>query len=118
MPAITTRGVDGLGRDLREAGQALADTRTADEEAAILVGRVAVSMAPRRTGRTAAAVRFGATPVGPSVEVPVPHAVPLHWGAPANHQAAQPWVARAFTAQQDALLTVYEQHVDRVLDRL
>lgn len=115
---FSTRGLDGLGRDLRAAGDAITDTQAADQDVASLVGPVARATTPRRTGRTAASVRFGVGPVGPTVEVDARHAIPLHWGAPANHQAAQPWVAQAFTAREVQVLDIYTAHADHIIESL
>lgn len=115
---FSSRGLDDLGADLRATGAAIADTQDPDQDVASLVGPVARATTPRRTGRTAASVRFGVGPVGPTVEVGARHAIPLHWGAPANHQAAQPWVAQAFTAKEAAIVDIYTAHADRIIDRL
>lgn len=116
--SLTGTGVKSLGDDLREAGRLIADTTAPDRETAALVGPVAQATTPRRTGGTAAALRFGAGPDGPTVEVPGDHVVPLHWGAPANHQRAQPWVAEAFRRNEDRILTIYETHAEQVIDRI
>lgn len=109
-------GVAQLRAAADRAASAAADTRAADDEAAAVVGPIARSTSPRRTGVTAASVRWGSTGEGFDVEVGVDHAVPLHWGAPANDQPARPWVAEAFRRAEPDIATVYETHLDRAVE--
>lgn len=114
---LDARGLPELVQAARSAAQELRDTREADERAAQLVGPVAAAAAPVRTGRTANALRWGATSDGPQVAVPVDWSVPLHWGAPANHQPAQPFVAAAFKRREADLVQLYDDTLDEVVGR-
>jgi hypothetical protein len=114
--SFDTSGVAELRRAADAAGAAVADTRTADTDAAAVVGPLARGTSPRATGRTAASLSWGATADGFGVEVGVDHAVPLHWGAPANNQAARPWVADAFRRSEADIERVYETHLDNAVD--
>jgi hypothetical protein len=113
---ITVSGVAELRRAALAAGAAAADTHAVDSEAASIVGPVARSNTPRATGRTAASLSWGATADGFGVEVGVDHAVPLHWGAPRNGQAARPWVAQAFQRQEPDIIKAYETHLDHAVE--
>lgn len=118
---MTGSGFDVSGvAQLRAAADAAAtaagDTREADDAAAGVVGPIARATSPRRTGVTAASVRWGATGDGFDVEVAVDHAVPLHWGAPANGQPARPWVAEAFKRGEPDIAAAYETHLDHAVE--
>lgn len=110
------RGISELRAAATAAGAAAADTSTADRDAAAVVGPVARGTTPRATGRTAAALSWGATADGFGVEVGVDHAVPLHWGAPRNNQPARPWVADAYRRSEPDIIAVYETHLDHAVD--
>ena len=109
-------GAAELRRAALAAGAAAADTRAADDAAAAVVGPIARGSAPRASGRTAASLSWGATADGFGVEVAVDHAVPLHWGAPRNNQAARPWVADAYRRSEPDIAAVYETHLDQAVE--
>lgn len=109
-------GVAELRRAADAAGAAAADTAAADADAAAVVGPLARGTSPRRTGQTAASLSWGATGDGFAVEVAADHAVPLHWGAPANSQPARPWIADAYRRSEADIIAVYETHLDRAVE--
>lgn len=114
----TGLSVDGA-RELERAADAaaaqLADTTEPDAQAAQLVGSAAVATSPRRTGRTASSIGWGASPEGAQVTVGVDWSVPLHWGAPRNGTPARPWVANAWKARETDVMKVYEGHADKAV---
>ena len=114
--SLDVSGAAELRRAAIAAGADAADTRQADADAASIVGPLARGTTPRATGRTAAALSWGATADGFGVEVAVDHAVPLHWGAPANHQAARPWVAEAMRRSESDIIDTYETHLDHAVE--
>lgn len=114
---IAVRGLPQLVQAARDAASELRDTREADERVAALVGPAAQAAAPVRTGRTANSVSWGATSDGPQVVVAVDWSVPLHWGAPANHQRAQPFVAAAFKRREADIVAVYDDQLDTIVER-
>lgn len=118
---VEVPGLSRLRRDLRAAGDDLADLKDASAQASQLVATEAGRRAPRRTGRLAgsgrgsraagrATVTFGGTRV--------PYAGVIHYGWAARGIAAQPFVIDAATDTQPQWLAFYAAGVEQALDRL
>lgn len=114
--SLDVPGLARLKADVAAARAAVEDPTDTHGAVASLVGRVAVTTAPRgRTGQTAGSVRFGATTHGAEVTVGARNAVPTHWGAPAINQRGNPWVARAWSTSEPDVVDLYERKLDDAL---
>ena len=118
---IRVEGARELRRTMRRAGVDMADLKAANAKAAQVVAQWAGVRAPRRTGRLGASVR-GSKAVGRARVVAggasVPYAGPIHWGWPARHITAQPFISEAAQETQPSWEAAYLEDVQRVLDRV
>jgi hypothetical protein len=120
-PAIEVKGAAQLRRTLKRAGLDVQDLKDAHKKIAEDVVREAAPDAPRRTGRLASTVRPAGTASAAIVRAgrkTVPWAGPVHWGWPAHHMKAQPWLAEAadreFDHAQDVILDTLQKIIATV----
>jgi hypothetical protein len=113
MGSDTVR-IQGLARfnsTMRRAGVNLDDMKAANAQASTTVAQWASLSAPRRTGALGASVRgtrrvSGARVLGGGSGVP--YAGPIHWGWPARHIGAQPFISEAAQSTEPVWLAFYE----------
>lgn len=118
---VSVSGLARLRRDLRRAGQDMAELKAANAAAAQLVAAEAERRAPRRTGRLAASVRGNNSASRASVSAgraSLPYAGPIHWGWPARGIEANPFVVDAAQATESQWLPAYETDLERVASSL
>jgi len=116
---IQVEGLAELARTMKRAGVDISELKDAHTRAAQIVADRATTLAPRRTGRLAGNVR-------PAKQVQrarimagssaVPYAGPIHWGWPARHIDANPFISNAAVETQDQWLTAYLEDVQKALD--
>lgn len=76
--------------------------------------------APRRTGALAASGRGSGNTSRAAVEfggASVPYANPIHWGWPARHIRAQPFLSEAIRQTEAIWERVYTDSMQRMVDR-
>ena len=118
---VSVVGLAKLRRELRRAGDDLADLKDANAAAAAIVAAAAEARAPRRTGRLAATVRGNRAASRASVSAgraSVPYAGPIHWGWPARGIEANPFVTDAAQATEHVWLSAYERQLETVAHKL
>ncbi|MFJ9433689.1 hypothetical protein ACIRQY_29105 [Streptomyces sp. NPDC101490] len=109
-----------LRRRLRTVEGGLDDLRDAHRWVAAYVGALARAGAPVRTGRLAATERDSGTRTTSVVRfgrATAPYAGPIHYGWPARHIAAQPWVVTAAQASESVWTAYYESAVADLVER-
>lgn len=114
-------GLRQLQRDLRELGDGLGDLKDANAEAARIVAHEAERRAPKRTGRLAARIRGNRAAGRATVSAggaTVPYAGPIHYGWPAHHITANPFVIDAAQATEDVWLPLYEHNIEQLVDHV
>lgn len=120
-PAVEVEGLRTLRRTLKAAGHSLQDLKDAHNEVAQLVVRAAAPNAPRRTGALAGTDRGSGTQSAAIVRAgraSVPYAGPIHWGWPARHITAQPWLYEAAVDSQDQWTGVYLRALQHIIDTI
>jgi hypothetical protein len=118
---VRVEGTRELRRALKQAGDDLDDLKDANQAAGKIVLEEAEPRTPRRTGRLAATGRVNRAAGKANVSygsAKVPYAGPIHWGWPARHIAAQPWVLEAAEASQPKWVQAYSDAVQKVLDKV
>jgi hypothetical protein len=120
-PVVEVRGGRELRRTLKAAGDDLSDLKDANQRVGNVVVARATSLAPRRSGALAGAMR--ATRAATSVTVKaggarVPYAGPIHWGWPARGITAQPFLSDAATGTESTWVPIYESELDRIIERV
>lgn len=119
MP-VRVEGAATLRRTLRRAGVNTRDLRAANRAAGRIVATAARGAAPRKTGRLARTVRpAGSTATRAVVtagRTNVPYAGPIHWGWPARHITAQPWLSDTARATEPRWITEYQDHMRRLIE--
>jgi hypothetical protein len=118
-PLVEVEGMANLRRLLRRIGpDLLPHLRAAHQAVARTVTAAARPRAPHRTGRLAASVRPGATVAGALVRAGngrVPYAGPIHYGWPARHIAAHPFVIDAARSTEPVWTAAYLADIERTL---
>ena len=114
--SITLKGAARLEGDLDRAGRQLGDLRDAARDTARLVASAGSAGAPRRTGALAASLEPTAGRNLSSITSALVYAVPIHWGRPAHHIEANPFLYRAAQRTEPAWAGVYERAVQKVAD--
>lgn len=117
--AVQVDGLRQLVRTLKAAEEDLDDLKAANQRASSIVLDAARPTTPRRTGALAASGRVNKATGKANVlfgNARVPYAPPIHWGFPARHIAANPWVMAAAQQSQSSWLAAYEADLQRVLD--
>lgn len=115
---VQVRGAKQLRRTLKRAGVGLEDLKDAHAAAGSIVVAAGRTGAPRRSGRLASSVRASRAAASATVRAggaQTPYAGVIHWGWPAHHITAQPWLSQAATATEPAWTAAYLEAVDRVL---
>jgi hypothetical protein len=116
---VRIEGLTTLTRTMRKAGEDLGDLKNANARAAAIVVSAAAGMAPRRSGALASSIR-GTRAAGrarvQAGRASVPYAAPIHWGWPARHIAANPFLSDAARATEGQWLPLYLADVEKALD--
>lgn len=71
--------------------------------------------APHRSGRLGASVRADVTANGVTVAGGTDYWTYVHWGAPAIHVVAQPWLLNQLDARQGDIIDMYRTHASDAL---
>jgi hypothetical protein len=83
------------------------------------VVRAAEPTAPRRSGALAATLRGSGTQAAAIVRAgrgSVPYAGPIHWGWPARHIPAQPWIYDAAQRSTEQWTGLYLTALEKIID--
>jgi hypothetical protein len=120
-PAVQVDGLRTLRRTLKAAGADLDDLKAAHAAVAARVVRAALPNVPRRSGALAASVR-GSGQAGAAVvragRAAVPYAGPIHWGWPARHIKARPFLWDAIADTETQWLGTYRTALDHLIDSI
>jgi hypothetical protein len=116
--AYQVRGAEELERTMRQAGDDLRDLTTASKRAGDVVVGAARGRAPRRSGQLAASLFPVATPAGVTVSARAVYAGPIHWGWPARHIAANPFLSEAATRTEDTWVGFYLDEVQAAIAKV
>jgi hypothetical protein len=120
-PAVKVEGLRNLQRTLKAAGVSLQDLKDEHARVAAIVVRAAAPRAPVRTGRLLASTRGAGTQSAAIVRAgraSVPYAGPIHWGWPARHIKAQPWLYDAAVASQDEWTGEYLSALEHIIEQV
>jgi phage gpG-like protein len=110
--------VEELQRTMAKAGEELQDLQTANQRAGAMVAAMAARSAPRRSGRLAGSIRAERTRGGATITSGLAYAGAIHWGWPSRHIDPQPYITLAAQATEDQWLKLYEQEIDRTLEKV
>lgn len=106
---------------MRAAGADLGQLKSAHAEAAGIAKAGAVERVPVRSGRLRQTVRASGTNTAGILRAgyaSVPYAGPIHWGWPARHITANPFLSDGATDTQPEWLPVYEHAVDDAISQV
>lgn len=118
QPVIRVENARELRAAMRRAGVSVQDLKDANTAVGEFVVAGSRPRAPRRTGRLAAAERASRTVAKASVLVATPYAAPIHWGWPARHIAAQPWVSEFAQESEPAWLGIITKALDELVEQV
>jgi len=114
-------GLAELSRTMKRAGVDITELKDANTRAAQIVADRASTLAPRRSGRLAGNVRTAKQVARARImagSAAVPYAGPIHWGWPARHIDANPFISNAAVETQDEWLAVYLEDIQTALDKV
>lgn len=114
-------GLNDLARTMRRAGEDLTELKDAHAKAGGIVASYAESIAPRRSGKLAGSVRAARQVRRARIQAgraSVPYAGPIHWGWPARHIGAQPFMSDAAQATEPTWRPAYEAAVAKALEQV
>lgn len=120
-PSIQIEGLAALVRSLQRAGVDLSELKDATRAAGEIVAREAEARAPRRSGALAGSVRAMRQVRRARIQAGtsrVPYAGPIHWGWPARHIGAQPFVSDAAQATEPQWTAQYVKDVEAALAKV
>lgn len=120
-PAVKVEGLRELRRSLKAAGVSLQDLRDEHARIASIVVDAAAPSAPVLTGALLASTRPAGTQAAAIVRAgraSVPYAGPVHWGWPARHIPAQPWIYDAAIASREQWTGVYLATLEKIIDSI
>lgn len=116
---VRVEGDDRFRATLRRAADELGDLKATHREAAqVIVDR---ANPPVVSGALAGGLRVVATDDGAFVTVGGPaevYAGPIHWGWPARHIKAQPFVVEAEQSAHDQWVNVYADRLDDIVSKI
>lgn len=118
---IRVEGAARLRRTARKAGDDLGHLKTAHTAAGAIAGGRARADGPKRSGRLTRNVRWSGSNTAATIRaggVSVPYAGPIHWGWPARHIKAQPFITEAAEATETQWTAVYQKAVETILGRI
>ena len=119
MTVVRVEGLRKLRRELKEVSADLPkELSKVGRDAAGIVAATAQQIAPRRSGRLAAAVKPGVTVGGAHVKVSnVVYAKPIHFGWRRHNIAPNPFLYDALDQRRDEVIERYRDGVAQVLAR-
>ena len=121
ITGVEVQGAKALRTQLLRAGIDLADLKKANASVAAMIVTRSRSGAPIATGALAASVR-GTGQAGAAMlragRASVPYANPIHWGWPARHIPARPWLWNTVQDRQADIVEVYQSAVQLLLDAI
>ena len=122
---LQVTGLRDLQKAIKAAGDDLDPTagglKDVNRSAAQVVVTAASPATPRKSGKLAGSLRVGATNRAGIVRAgksSVPYAGPIHWGWPARHIKARPWLADKAKATESQWTDVYLEAMNDLLDRI
>lgn len=118
---VRVDGLRDLRRELRRAGRDMTDLKDANAAAAALVAGAARAGAPHRTGSLAGSGRGNRAAGKATVSfggARLPYAGPIHYGWPAHHITANPFVIDAALATEPQWLPLYEHDLAGIADSI
>lgn len=120
-PQVEVKGAKELRKQLKAAGDDLADLKATHKKIAQIVEFDALQLAPVVTGGLVGSIRASGTQTAAIVRAgrkSVPYAGPIHWGWPARNITAQPFLVDAQEAKYEDWMSEYTQLVDKALDKI
>lgn len=118
-PTVEIDGLRQLRRELRKAGDDMADLKAANAEAAGTVeGAVKV---PYRDGDLEATLRSTGTKTAGIVRAGrkrVPYAGPIHYGWPKRNIKAQPFLTEAASRTEPQWVPIFMAHIEAILAQI
>lgn len=118
---LEVQGLRTLRRTLKQSAGDLEQLKKAHAEVARIVADRAADRAPARTGRLRETIRASGTNSAAIVRAgrsAVPYAGPIHWGWPARHIKAQPFIYTAANETQPAWEIAYLAHLEHIIAQI
>jgi hypothetical protein len=116
---VQVEGARELRRTLRRAGDNLADLGAVHAAVSAMVAARAATLAPKRSGDLAGNIRGGKGKTSAVVRAGgarVPYAGPIHWGWPARHINAHPFMVDAAHDTEPTWTAYYLTRVQAIMD--
>lgn len=111
-----------IRRQLKAAGENLADLKAAHREAARIAAEASADLAPVKSGKLAATVRASGTNTAGIIRAGnntrVKYAAPIHWGWHRRHIKPQPFLSDGARDSEGRWVPVFERTLDDAIRRI
>ena len=114
-------GAKELRKTLKQAGDDLKDLKEVNRRVGALIATAARTTAPVRTGALSASIRPAAAAAKVRIRAgsaKVPYAKPIHWGWPARHIRANPFLSDAATRTEETWVGYYFDELQAILNKV
>lgn len=118
---VRVDGLNRLVRTMRRAGADLQDFKDAHAKAASIVVSAANSRVPRRSGDLASTIRPAKQARRAIIyagNARVKYANPIHWGWPARHIRANPFISNAAQQTEPVWTSAYFQELEDIINKI
>jgi hypothetical protein len=115
------RGAKELRRTLKQAGDDLKDLKDVNRRVGDLVAGAARPHAPVRSGALAGSIRPAAAAAKVTIRAgsaKLRYAGPIHWGWPAHHIRANPFLSDAATRTEDTWVGYYFDELQTIVNKV
>lgn len=111
-------GAAELRKTLHAAGADLADLTAVNKRVGDVVATAARPRVPVRSGRLVGSLHPTVTAGKVTVSSSLRYAGPLHWGWPAHHVSANPFLSDAATSTEQAWVDLYFREVQDIVNQV
>lgn len=118
---VQVKGAKELRKQLKAAGDDLADLKATHKKIAEIVEFDALQLAPVVTGGLVRSIRASGTQTSAIVRAGgarLPYAGPIHYGWPQRNITAQPFLLDAQSEKYEDWMQEYTQLVEKALDKI
>lgn len=120
-PALRVEGLARLSRTLKQCAGDVEDLKDAHAKAGAIVADAARGIVPRRSGNLGSTIRPARQARRARVmagNARVKYAQVIHWGWPAHHIAANPFLSKAATSTEGRWYQAYVADVKAALNKV
>lgn len=118
MPQIEIKGLKGLRKELKNAGEDLKDLKAIHKEAAELVATAAHGIVPKLTGKLDASIKASGLASGGKVKAGrgTKYGAVIHFGWARHNISPHPFLYEALDSRADQVVSLYNERLAEFID--